>query len=394
MNIRLLDKNHIPTAKELWGYAFEKNEPFYSWYFDEVFKPENSIGVFFENQLVSCLQLNPYRLKLKGSSFSASYVVGVITAPEFRNRGFMKPLLEASLQEMRRRNHSLSILMPFDTTYYQPYGWELCYTQLRYEVPPDSLRKISQPGGLFSMVSLEKDISSMDAVYRQWLTSYQGYIARSHRDWLNLLKDLYCDGGYARLLRDDQHQPVGYVLYYLEKHRLFAKEIAYTTAWAQRAIFDFLYRHKAQVDQVGWTAPMGDPTYLYLPDRITPKAVNSVKVLPFMAGRVVDVKMALENLSFESSVSGEFSLAVQDLTAPWNHGKFLVTVEKGTAQVASYSGENIDLYCSINAFSQLFWGAIDMDQAIRLELIRIQPEKLNLLAQIFPKHQNYINEFF
>ena len=394
MNIKLLEKKHIPAAKVLWGYAFEKNEPFYSWYFDEVFTPENTLGVFLEDQLVSCLQLNPYDLVLRNSHFPCSYIVGVITAPEFRNRGFMKPLLEEALREMRRRNHSLSILMPFDTSYYQPYGWELCYTQLRYEVPPESLKKLSRAGGFFSRISPEEDFRPIAAVYGQFLIQYQGYISRSHRDWINLLKDLYCDNGYALLLRDDQGQPVGYILYYLQEQQLYAKEIAYITQWAQKSIFDFLYRHKAQVERISWTAPMGDPTYLYLRDTITPKPTNTIKILPFMAGRVVDVKIALENSHLDPSVAGEFSMTLEDSSAPWNHGKFLIDIDKGIPQVSPYAGEATDLCCTINTFSQLFWGAIDIHQAISLDLVQVQQEKLSLLSRIFQRHNNFINEFF
>ncbi|AOT70211.1 GNAT family N-acetyltransferase [Geosporobacter ferrireducens] len=394
MHIKLLDKKHIPAAKVLWGYAFEKNEPFYSWYFDTIFQPENALGVFLEDHLVSCLQLNPYDVVLKNNRFPCSYVVGVITAPEFRNRGLMKPLLEEALREIQRRNHGLSILMPFDTGYYQPYGWELCYTQLRYEVPAESLKRLSKSGGFFSKISSASDLPSMDAVYRKFLTQYQGYISRTHRDWQNLLEDLYCDGGYAVLLKDSQSQPAGYILYYLKDQRIFAKEMAYTTAWAQKAIFDFLYRHKAQVDQISWTAPMGDNTCLYLRDTLTPKAANTIKILPFMAGRVVDVKLALENSRFDGAVTGEFSMEIEDLSAPWNHRKFIICIDKGVAQVSSYSGNETDLRCTINTFSQLFWGAVDIQQAISLDLVQIKQEKQSLLSQIFLKQNNFINEFF
>ena len=46
MLARLLEAHETPLAKELWGYAFERDEPFYSWYFNEVFNPRNCVGLY------------------------------------------------------------------------------------------------------------------------------------------------------------------------------------------------------------------------------------------------------------------------------------------------------------------------------------------------------------
>lgn len=395
MEIKLLKRKDIPTAKNLWGYAFEKNEPFYSWYFEEVFQPENTLGVFVDKHLISSLQLNPYQLFLHENPFSCSYVVGVVTAPEYRNRGFMKPLLKKALEEMAARNHHLSILMPFDTHYYVPYGWELCYSLLRYETPIQNLKKLSKPSGFFSRIDPGKDLASLDSIYQQYLREYHGHVLRSERDWQHLLQDLLHDGGHGFLLRDENQEPIGYMLYYMEDYGLHGKELAYTSPAAQKSIFDFLYRHKSQIERVSWDAPFGDVTHLYLQDTITPKPLNSVKVLPFMAGRIVNVKGAFEHSHFSPLLSGKICIEVEDSSAPWNHNRFLFDIQKDKIEVREEPAGPVDVHCKINTLSQLFWGVIDIEQAEALELVRIAPfADRELLSGLFQRKKTYIHEYF
>lgn len=397
MITRLLTKEDTLDAKKLWGYAFETDEPFYSWYFEKVFKPENAIGIFHDDTLMSYLQLNPYTLHLNGSSFETSYVVGVITAPEYRNKGLMKDLLPKAIAEMNRRNHYVSILMPFDTTFYSRYGWALSYSQLKYTAPMDIVGHFSngEKKGNFSRLDLDKDFDSLNQVYEIFLKNHNGYVKRNKRDWDYILKDLLYYGGHFCLLKDQKNNPVGYILYFIRDGKFKAKEIAYTNHTAQKLIFSFIYSHKSQATTAEWSAPYNDTTHLFLRDTIQPAPTSSVNIYPFMCGRIINFKKALEHSCFQEDIHFSFSIKIKDPYAPWNDDSFTVTISKGKASVQRVKINKVDIYCDIHTFAQLFFGAIDINQATFLEKIKIDdPSIRKNLSIIFYRKNNYINEFF
>ena len=395
MIIRRLEKKDMAAAKGLWNYAFESQEPFCSWYFEEVLHAENLLGVFVGNDLAACLQLNPYRLWLNGNSFDASYIVGVITAPAYRHRGFTKELMTAAIEEMNRKDHGVSILMPFDTSFYSSYGWELCYSQLHYEIPMDILKNFGHSQGNFTPVHGTKDVTALQSIYETYLRNYHGYIQRSPRDWEVLIQDLRHDGGHGYLILDKANSPMGYILYFLKEDTLRVREMAYSSHWAKKCLVHFIHRHKSQATKVVWPAPVGDLDILFLRDTIKPTYTNTIRVLPFMSGRVINIKKALENCRYSKDIHLSFTLHISDTYGPWNNGTFSVIVGDGIPSVQETENIQPDLSCDINTFSRLFFGAIGLEQALFMEeAILHTPSILDDLKKIFLQKNNFINEYF
>lgn len=395
MIIRRLEKKDMEAAKSLWRYAFESQEPFCSWYFENVVAPENLLGIFMEDDLAASLQLNPYRLWLNGNSFDTSYVVGVITAPAYRHRGLTKELMAAAIGEMNRKNHGVSILMPFDTSFYSTYGWELCYSQLRYEIPMDMLKNFGATQGNFTPVHGKDDVNALQGIYESYLKDYQGYVQRTPKDWAILIQDLHHDGGYGYILMDETGTPAGYILYFLKDGTLNIRELAYCSHWAKKSLIHFVYRHKSQITKAAWPAPVGDLDFLFLRDTIKPTPTNTIRILPFMAGRVVNVKSALENCRYPKDTLLSFTLQISDIYGPWNHGIFSVMIQDGIPCVQETEDMEPDLSCSINVFSRLFFGAISLEQALFMEEALLHnPLLSDDLKRIFQQKNNFINEYF
>ncbi|WZL73515.1 GNAT family N-acetyltransferase [Clostridiaceae bacterium 35-E11] len=395
MFTRLLTEKDRSAAKALWGYAFETDEPFYTWYFKEIFKPENALGIFVEDQLICYLQLNPYKVQLRGQSFDTSYVVGVITDPGYRNKGLMRILLPKALEEMKQRNHFVSILMPFDTSFYRPYGWELCYSQRSYEVPLSTLHSLSQREGFWERIYPGMNVDDLHHVYQHFLKQQHGYIERSHKGWDAILKDLMYYGGYAYLLRDHESQPVGYILYFLKDGKFTVREVAYTNHWAQKSIFGFMYSHKSQATTAVWPAPLTDKTYLLLRDTIKPKPTNTISVYPFMCSRIVDMKETLTHCRFEENLDTSFTIKIEDIYAPWNEGAFRIDIQDGRASILSLDTDETDLSCDINTLAQLIFGAFSVEESMALDKLTVhEPSIVEQVSKVFTPKNNFINEFF
>ncbi|EYE88899.1 hypothetical protein Q428_05670 [Fervidicella metallireducens AeB] len=394
MEVRFLHEIDKFRAKELWGYSFENEEPFFSWYFDEVFKTENTIGIFENNQLMSCLQMQPYILNLNGTLLDATYIVGVVTAPEYRGNGAIKKLIPRAIKEINDRGHCLSILMPFDTTFYNKYGWGLCYSQIKYEIPIEILSKYGERKGIFFPIDFN-DINDLNRIYKLFLRKNNGFVERDLRNWEILLKDLKADGGYAFVLRDIDGTSLGYIFYIISQDKIYIRELAWVNEKAKKSLLFFISNHSAQISRVEWNAPLSDITYLMLRDTTTPKPTNIVRIVPFMCGRVINVKEALSRCRYDERISFSYTLKINDKYADWNNKTLSIVIDKGNPKVYETEMDNVDIECDIKTFSQLYFGALSINEALEIDNVKLHNEnKLSSLGDIFTKKNNYINEYF
>lgn len=394
MEVRFLHEIDISRAKELWGYSFENEEPFFSWYFNEVFRPENTIGLFENNQLMSCLQMQPYTLNFNGTLLDATYIVGVVTAPEYRGNGAIKKLIPRAIKEINDRGHCISILMPYDTTFYNKYGWGLCYSQIKYEIPIDILSKYGERRGIFFPIDLN-DIDELNRIYKLYLKKNHGFVERDLRNWEILLKDLKADGGYAFILRDTDGVPLGYIFYIIRKDKIYIRELAWVNENAKKSLLFFISSHSAQVLKVEWNAPISDITYLQLRDTITPKSTNMVRIVPFMCGRVINVKESLTRCRFNERINFSYTLKINDKYAEWNNKTFSIEIDKGNPKVFETELDKVDMECDIKTFSQLYFGTLSISEALEIDGIMLYSDnKVRSLEEIFNKKNNFINEYF
>ena len=73
MNIRYAretDKNQIVS---LWNYCFEDGEDFVKYYFENVYDKKNTIIIEENNEVLSALQLNKYKIDLRNRKYDVSY---------------------------------------------------------------------------------------------------------------------------------------------------------------------------------------------------------------------------------------------------------------------------------------------------------------------------------
>ena len=77
MHFRLAVESDRGLVESLWDYCFEHREdPFFQWYFNHFYQPENVL-MGFEGDDMACLtHLNPYTLCLRGKAVDTSYIVG------------------------------------------------------------------------------------------------------------------------------------------------------------------------------------------------------------------------------------------------------------------------------------------------------------------------------
>lgn len=388
MEFRLASKADEAAVKWLWAYCFENYEPFFSWYFTEYYRAENTlVGLNASGRLQTCLQLIPYQLALRRKTVASSYIVGVATYPEARSGGMIKPLLTASLAEMRRREHFVSLLMPFRAGFYYPYGWEFCYHHLKYSVNLADLRHIAAADGELRLIADMQDIASLQEVYQQFTAGRHGYVVREQRNWQNLLQSYFDEKGFVYLL-EAEHRPQGYVMYKLQDGQINVLEMAYVDIQAERALLQFLYNHRSQAEQLEWNAPIDDLMHFALPDHR-----QGIQLYPFLMARIVDVAGILATIAYPR-LTATVTISVSDDLAPWNNQSFKLMVNNGVPHVTVLGSAAAEVQCSIGSLTQLVFGRLSAHALAAAGKLAAQPDALAVLAALLPPCTNYINEYY
>ena len=390
MEFRIASERGRSQIEDLWAYCFEPAEhPFFQWYFTNCFRSENTLVGFEDNSLAACVHLNPYQLFLRERTIPVSYIVGLATSPEARRGGVAGHLLKAALTEMRRRKHYFNILMPSKAGFYYPFGWELCYHQLKYTIHLEELRGLTSSEGRFSMITCPDQWEMLQSVYEKFMAGRHGFSIRGEPEWRKLIAAHLAEKGYISVLECDG-LAAAYLFYQLRDGKIVVGDMSYSSAQAQRSILNFFYNHRSQASTVEFNTPFNDNLHLSLPN---PK--EGVAVYPFMAGRVVDVTEGLQAMGYAQQIQGEVTIAVVDQLAEWNNGTFAIAVKNGQAKVRITDSETADLACTIGALSQLVFGRLSAQELIAGgKLMGKDATKIALLDQLFPKRDNYINEYF
>jgi len=388
MDIRITTPSDLEQVKKLWAYCFENYEPFFSWYFREYYRGENTLGAFQDGKLLSSLQLIPYDLYLRGQILPTSYIVGVASFPEARRGGIIGKLIAEALGELRRRGHTISLLMPFKAGFYYPYQFEICYHHYKFDLKLEDLKPVSEAYGAFCEVQGRDKIAELDKVYRRFTADKHGYIVRNPEKWRLLLEEHEGEKGFSYLLLKDG-KPEGYILYYLKDDKMIVREMAYTDWPAQKALFQFMYNHRSQVSRLEWNAPLDDHSFFYLND---PK--EGISLYPFLTARIVDVEKLLSLITYPRGAETDLIIKVLDNWAPWNNKIFRLSVKKASAQVEEVQNEP-QVSIDIGAFSQLIFGRLGVKELLYQG--RLESKAVNYataLDSLFPVCNNYINEYY
>ena len=97
---------------DLWKICFNDSNEFMNLFFQCIYKEENALVIKQGEEIVSALQLLPYKMNYQGLDIPISYIYGVCTKTSERNKGLMHQLLQNAFEEALWRGDSLVVLIP------------------------------------------------------------------------------------------------------------------------------------------------------------------------------------------------------------------------------------------------------------------------------------------
>lgn len=384
MNIRFAKESDKNNIIDIWNYCFDDGPKFTDYYFNDKYKHENTIVVEDDEEIVSSLQLSQYNLKLNDKIYDTSYVVGVSTFPQARGKGYMKHIMDFTLNELYRKNQLVSILMPIDYRLYRKYGYEHCYDQIEYEIDIADLSGFKSKG--FLKKAKLDNINDLINIENNFLKDLNGTIIRDKNYYENLFKEVESEDGHIYIHEDELKD--GYIIYFINNENIFVRELYYNNLNALKGILRFLYNHNTQCKKVTISSPIDDKIRFILSN---PKTAN-IKLKPFMMGRVINFKKYLESLNIKSNENLSINISVKDDFIKENNKIFKIHLNNNKLNVES--GDYIpDVEFNINTITQLAFSYINGKEAYLLNDLKENKKVIEFLDLIFVKKENYVNEY-
>ncbi|MDR1774085.1 MAG: GNAT family N-acetyltransferase [Clostridioides sp.] len=327
---RLATEKDLKDVRKIWDYCFNDPEEYADYYFQKRYKPNNNVVVELDGEIVSSVQLSPFKMKLGENEYDASYVIGVSTLPEARSKGCMKEMLTYSLNELYARNIYISILMPIDYRIYKRYGYENCYDLMRYEISTNDLKNFKQTGD-FKKIDFAKEVDNQEieeliCFVRKYQENLNADNIRDERYFERVFDalSLKCFKNNFYILKEDENKSIenknssgckknkdcneytknstkqnvyteesgevknnikGYIIYSIDDGVMNVSELVYNSPTSLKSLLGFIYNHNTQCKIVKIKAPVNNKIRFVLDNPLDAK----MSIAHFMTGRIINV---------------------------------------------------------------------------------------------------------
>lgn len=319
-------------ARKLYEEIFDEDSPAFVDYYFRVKAAENEIFVV-ENEkqeILATLHLNPYEMMFCGEKVKTNYIVAVATRADCRHQGMMRSLLQASLQEMYRREETFTWLMPAAEAIYRPFGFRFIYEKNKMTVTADVLQRAETDenwqihsdqevsGDIFCEEAKKEDLAELACFAEKQLSKLaEVYTVHDIAYFEQRMQEVGCEGGSLILIRKEK-EICGYFLA-LKKDRE-AWEIVVEDAVQKKAFPAVLHWFGASEEKCTFTA---------FP-QIWEQYAQSENV-PAIMGRIVHLERFV--CCLKTKKEQEFKIRLTDSLIPENNGYFLIKTGAGGGTV-------------------------------------------------------------
>lgn len=337
-------------ARKLYEEIFDEDSPAFVDYYFRVKAAENEIFVV-ENEkqeILATLHLNPYKMMFCGEKAKTNYIVAVATRADCRHQGMMRSLLQASLQEMYRREETFTWLMPAAEAIYRPFGFRFIYEKNKMTVTADVLQRAETDenwqihsdqevsGDIFCEEAKKEDLAELACFAEKQLSKLaEVYTVHDIAYFEQRMQEVGCEGGRLVLIRNE-NRICGYFLA-LKKDRE-AWEIVVEDAVQKKAFPAVLHWFGASEEKCTFTA---------FP-QIWEQYAQSENV-PAIMGRLVHLERFVCCLKIKKEQ--EWKIRLTDSLIPENNGYFIIKtgIEGGSLiRVENLSEKEKKMFCSMD----------------------------------------------
>ncbi|HFR4185314.1 GNAT family N-acetyltransferase [Bacillus cereus] len=385
MNVIRLKEDKFREALRLSEYAFQYKveEERMQQQLTKMKESHEVYGIMEGENLAAKLHLIPFHIYIGKEKFKMGGVAGVATYPEYRRSGYVKELLQHSLQTMKKDGYTVSMLHPFAVSFYRKYGWELCANLLVCHMTKSDLVMKKQVNGTVKRFNKENHQEEVEKLYETFAERFSGMLVRNEKWWLQAVYDDLTLAIYY----DENKTAAGYMLYKIEKSKMTVEEFVPLHNEARNGLWNFICQHDSMIKDLEMTVSENEPLLYTLQE---PRVKAEIK--PYFMGRIVDVEQFLKQYELNwNNVQQEVILHITDSFAQWNN----ITVRLANHEITIIE-EPIDkgIKLDINALSTILFGYKRPLELNELELISGGEEEIRAFENVVPVRKPFIYDFF
>lgn len=216
-----------PAIYQMWKEMFAHDDGGYTdYYFECLFKCENTWVVEEDGQIISTLQRNPHVLSFSGKKLNTSMILGVATLPSRRNEGHMHALMKEALKEAESEE-VITLIQAYNPNIYKSFGFSQIYYRNRVSYNRNQIP-------VYANLILDEKVTPQELakVYSEFTQRFDGYYVRDVAYFEKYLNEIQAEGGSIVGYRNKKGELEGYMVYYLEKYICDIKEMIYLNSWA------------------------------------------------------------------------------------------------------------------------------------------------------------------
>lgn len=381
MRIERITEDRFLDSLHLSEYAFQYKVPKEER--KEVFKKVSKhqiYGIYEDDILAAKLHLIPLTTYLGEQMFKMGGIAGVATYPEYRRRGYVNELLTYTLETMKAQGFTVSMLHPFDVSFYRKYGWELFSNRLKTVLQQADLVMLEPTNGTVKCYDSETiNVEKLNQIYARYASQFSGLLVREADWWNGVLDDLRIAVYY-----DVEQNPTGYILYETKDNKMKVEEFVPVNFEARRGLWNFICQHDSMISELEMITYEKEPLFFALKKQKTVKR----EVHPYFMARIVDVESFLTEFTFAGNET--VKLQITDPYATWNENTYLV--KNGTVNVTDDHEGALQL--SINAISTALFGHQRPTELFEAGMITGDKNQVDAFERIIPNRPAYMYDFF
>ena len=323
-------------------------------------------GEYKDDHLASYIMVNEFKSRIFAKKVKLGGVGYVASYPENRGQGDINRLMNEIISELYKQEYAISNLAPFSETFYRRYGYENAIYEKMYQIAPLYLRffKPVKEGKIIR--GNWKDLSLKDAVIKLYQAKLNHNDQRNTVDrenwWWDRL-DTYYPGRSICVYFDKYERPQGYMFYRIVDRNFRVEEMYYQTPQAAKALLSIIASHSSSDLKYYVKMPENSLLGEFFPEQ----EGITVKTVPYMMTRIINVKQVLEAVPLVNE--GQIVIEItDDNIIDENNGVWLIdSISQNKVRRVE---ETPDYTASLTNWTKVLLGHLTLKQAIQLGFIK------------------------
>jgi len=391
MEIKLLNENDYLESLRLSEYAFQYRVPEEKIPARlEMLKSHKLLGIKEGSELAAKLHIIPLAVHMNGEVWTMGGIAGVATFPEFRRSGYVKLLIIEALKQMGQDGQIVSLLAPFDFSFYRKFGWEILCDVKKVTIENINLKFLSLQPGTIKRYSKSNHHKDIEGIYRTYCKNYNGLLDRDTEWWKG---HVYDDQSLAAVYYNSSREAKGYCLYNVNDRKMDIQELVTLDQEARVGMWNFICQHDSMVDSVTLNLNVHDAFPYFLNQ---PKL--KMEVMPYFMCRIVKAKECLDRFPFARNADPIF-LHLEDPFVEWNNSSYLI----GNGEVKEFKAKQGSqcvnppkrgIRLTINELSAILFGYKRPVELYDMGLIKGSRQDIDQFEMMIPQLKSAFYDFF